>query len=578
MPGATTSSTDPNPSADDAPDVSLPIAAIGSVALLLLAAAVVGADLWFFSDDWNILADYHDGNLLEPFNGHLSLVPAGIYRVLFHTVGLGSYLPYRLTGLAALAVLGFQVIRTAHVHLGSLCGDSRAAVRVRICSALVVLCVTAVLWNSAGQMNVLFPFLMNFSLPIAALLAIWWHLDLANDPLVDPLRHEMAASAWLVLALATSGLGLMTLAAVGVELIISRAPWRRWAVLAPGPLLWAAWYLAHRDSSAVSSDVAAVISYSARMVLGATTSLAAGVHWAGVVLAVGLVGYFVMAGLRWRSLDARTVGALAAPATFVLFTAVTRLDIVPAIPPDELRYSWAVAAYLVLAVVLAARRGSWFAVEVPRGVWVAAILAAALVLVLGASRLWSSMRDWNAQVATARPGLSTVLFATEAIGAERIDPDVVIPLSYVPVTTGGYLDAVADVGSPIASATADDLGGAAYNREVADSLLVDQLGIRVVRSDDGAMRCDAGAQDASGSGEYVLQPGDMAIIESSSTAQVRLARFASGSSLEIGTVSAGTSVLELPEDDPSVATMDGLEKRWPYRLTVAPGTVVRLCS
>ena len=145
MPGATTSSTDPNPSADDAPDVSLPIAAIGSVALLLLAAAVVGADLWFFSDDWNILADYHDGNLLEPFNGHLSLVPAGIYRVLFHTVGLGSYLPYRLTGLAALAVLGFQVIRTAHVHLGSLCGDSRAAVRVRICSALVVLCVTAVL-------------------------------------------------------------------------------------------------------------------------------------------------------------------------------------------------------------------------------------------------------------------------------------------------------------------------------------------------------------------------------------------------------------------------------------------------
>ena len=35
-------------------------------------------------DDWNILADYHDGNLLEPFNDHLSLVPAGIYRVLFH--------------------------------------------------------------------------------------------------------------------------------------------------------------------------------------------------------------------------------------------------------------------------------------------------------------------------------------------------------------------------------------------------------------------------------------------------------------------------------------------------------------
>ncbi len=548
------------------------------MALLLTAAAIAGRDLWFFSDDWNILADYHDGNLLEPFNGHLSLVPAGIYRVLFHTVGLGSYLPYRVAGLVSLAVLGFQVIRTAHVRLGDLALTGGWLQRRQIGAVIVALVATAVLWNSAGQMNVLFPFLMNFSLPIAALIAIWWHLDRASESTATALRHELAASAWLVVALATSGLGLMTMAAVGVELLITRAPWRRWAVLAPGPALWGVWYLANREANAISTDLGAVIAYSARMLLGATTSLAAGVEVLGVVLAVVLAGFFVLAGSRWRSLDGRTVGALAAPATFVLFTAVTRLDIVPAIPPDELRYSWAVAAYLVLAVVVATRPGRWFEVQVPPAAWAATIALVTGLLAFGAVRLWGSMQDWNEQVATARPGLSTVLFATEAIGLERIDPDVVIPLSYVPVTTGGYLEAVADVGSPIAAADADDLGGADYNREVADELLVDQLDIAVSSGDGGVDGCESSPDETTFSGEYRLQPGDRVLIESTSASPVRIARFATSQTQEIGEVAPGASLLQIPDDDPAVADMEGLDQRWPYRLLVAPGVVVRRCS
>lgn len=75
------------------------------------------------------------------------------------------------------------------------------------------------------------------------------------------------------------------------------------------------------------------------------------------------------------------------------------------------------------------------------------------------------MQDWERQVATARPGLSTVLFATEAIGADsdrsrRRDPAL--------LCSGDHRRLPGcrrHVGSPIASATADDLGGAAYNRE-----------------------------------------------------------------------------------------------------------------
>ncbi len=543
----------------------MPVAALCSAALLLVVAAVAGRDLWFFSDDWNIYADYHDGNLLTPFNGHLSLVPAGIYRVLFHTAGMGSYLPYRLAGLAALAVLAFQVVRFAHVRLGELRRG-----RVPLGAILVTVAVSAVLWNSAGKMNLLFPFLMNFTIPIAALLAIWWHLDRAGEDDRSPLRHEVAASLWLVLALATSGLGLMTMAAVGVELAVSRAPWRRWAVMAPGPVLWAVWYVGHRDANEISTDLAAVAAYCARMFLGATTSIAGGIDVVGVLLALGVVAFFVLAGLRWRSLDARTLGALAAPATFIVFTAVTRLDIVPAIPPDELRYSWAVAAYLVLAVVVAARRTAMFEVRVPEGVWAGAVVVAVVVLVVGAVRLWDSMEAWNEQVATARPGLSSVLFATEAIGIERIDPDVVIPLSYVPVTTGGYLGAVADVGSPLADATAEDLGGALYNRQVADRLLVEQLGIEARPVPRSTCSFGEGAPPVGPDGEVLLQPGD--VIElvhvGPDQPEVRLSRFAPVEDGLALAVPPGSTVvrIEVPPDAPSVADLPGLAERYPYRV------------
>ena len=61
--------------------------------------------------------------------------------------------------------------------------------------------LTLVLWNAAGVTNVMFPFLMNFSIPVAALAAAWWHLDRTS------LRGEVAASVWLGVALATSGAG-----------------------------------------------------------------------------------------------------------------------------------------------------------------------------------------------------------------------------------------------------------------------------------------------------------------------------------------------------------------------------------
>lgn len=540
---------------------ALVLAGLSGAALLVLAG-VMGRRLWFFSDDWNIYADYHTGNLLEPFNGHLSLVPAGLYQLLFHTVGVGSYLPYRLCGLVALGILAFQVGRFSHRRVGA-----QAA----------VLAVTAVMWNSAGNTDVLFPFLMNFSLPIAALVALWWHLD-RDEP-----RHDAAAAAWVAVALATSGLGVMVLVAVVVELAVGRARWRRWAMLSPGVLAWGAWYLTHRDSSSVSRDVGAVVSYSARMFLGGTTSLAAGWRPGGVVLAVGFVAVVAVAGLRWRSLDARSLGALAAGAAFIGSTALTRLTITPRIPPDELRYRWAVAAYLVLAVVVMWRpRRDPDAGDdedpAPRPlsplVARAAMAGAFVVLALGAVQLVGGMREWTDKVAGAAPGLRAVLFSTEAVGPRRIDGDMRLPLSYVPVTASGYLGAVAAVGSPIAGVDPTDgdlVGGTEVARLDADRILVEQLPIRAVGppADTAPGECRGTLDPAAiPPGSTVEVTGGVADVNR----PISIARF-SGSPTVAVPADAASTLLVIPADAPAVAFAG---RELPYRIDV-PGTELHLC-
>jgi hypothetical protein len=359
--------------------------------------------------------------------------------------------------------------------------------------------------------------------------------------------------------------------------VLTRAPWRRWAILSPGPLLWAVWFVTHRDANEISTDVGEIVSYSARMFLGATTSLAAGWEPGGVVLAVAFVVFVGLAGWRWRSLDGRSLGALAAPVAFIVFTAVTRIDIVPRIAPDELRYSWTIAAYLVLAVVVLVRPEPLFAtVVVPRGAWAAAGAAAALVVVLGAVQLVPDLTAWNDKVRDARPGLSSLVFATEAVGAERIDGERVIPLSFVPVTAGAYLDAVASVGSPIAGFGADGLGGDDYQRGFADELLVSQLPVELRERPSQGVDCEA-PEGASGASELTVAPGTTVLLRAEiaraeAGGEVTVQRLGPPGEPQRLMLSLGTAWLVVPADAPNSSDVS-----LPYRVSLPSGLWSVVC-
>lgn len=433
------------------------------IGLTVGAAYFMGTRLWFFSDEWNIIASYHRGRVLEPFNSHLSAVPIGMYQALFHSVGLDSYVPYRMLGLTMYALLGWMTWRYARTRLGS---------------AVAALVTAALLWNSSGVSNVMFPFLLNFSLPVACLAAIWWHCD-RNSP-----AHEVAASCWLVLALATSGIGLMAAAAVGAELMLQRAPLRRWAVMSVGPILWLAWYMQYGVSTPATGGIASVARYAGRMLFSGTASLVGGNGIAGSALCVAILCMLVRAAVRGE-FTPRVAGALIAPVSFAVITAISRVGATPSVPPEELRYQWTVAAFVVLMIVnLLPTRASELQTSPEHtrtltgpSEWAArATFAVALLAVLvNGIQLLRDIRHWESDISRRVRGVRDNLWVVD-FAAERdvVDRGRIIPVSYVPVRTGDYLDGIEDIGNPLEGEPRELFGGFEDARDLADEAFVAQ--------------------------------------------------------------------------------------------------------
>ena len=285
-----------------------------AASLLLVGVAWhIGRTLWWFSDDWNIITRYHDGHLLEPFNGHLSVVPVAIFRVLYETVGLDHYGPYRAVGLAC--YVGFGAVLFAYA-------------RRQVPPLVAALGTLLLLWLSVAGFNVTFPFLVNFTIPLAATIAAWWLLE-HDEP-----RRDVAAAVCVGVALASSGLGVVTAMAVATELAWRRAPVRRWLPHAVPVGQRTAWYRGWSETTAEPDSVGQVLHY-ARHELAATFWALGGTNRVvGAVVAAAVAAVVAATVLRWKTFDARAASALVAFAGFIGLTAFSRVGIVPHIPPD----------------------------------------------------------------------------------------------------------------------------------------------------------------------------------------------------------------------------------------------------
>jgi hypothetical protein len=430
------------------------------VVTLLGYAFWLGRDLTFFSDDWDIIAFHHNGAYLTPYNGHLWLVPIGIFHTLYVTAGLGSYTPYRAVGLVGYAALAIVLFAYA---------------RQRVSPILAALASLSIAWYSTAQFDVLFPLLVNFSIPLAATVLIWIFLDRAT------FRSDLAAGGCLAVALSSSSIGLITVAAVGTELLLLRAPFRRWVPFVPPFALWLLWYVIYRTPTASPGSMAALVRYSLHEIQATFAGFAAGSNAGGYLLMAAVGGVFTLSIIRWRTFNARAAGALAAIASFAVLTSYTRAGFIPPVPPTTPRYLWLNAFFVVAALI-----------EVVRGRRLSPLVAvvAAVIVAVGSITLVSNLRSYHGQVIAYKHSIRTFLVATEAI-PDRINRRRVIPVSYIPVRAGDYLAAVRHLGSPIVGLGLNDLGSE-RDRSTADGWMIHDLGLHFVPlASAPAGRCSA---------------------------------------------------------------------------------------
>jgi hypothetical protein len=424
-----------------------------------------GRGVWFYIDEWVVITRYHDGHWLTPFNGHLSLVPIAVYRGLLATVRY-DFTWYRVVGVVCYAAAAIAVFCFA---------------RTRVHPVFAALAALAVAWSSQARLLVMFPLLLNFTVPIAAVVAIWMLLER------DTLRADVLASLAMALALASSAVGLLAPVAVGVDLLLRRERrWRRWLVFVPPVALWLAWYAAYGvGKTGAGGGAGSIVSFAGRESLEMFAAFVGLSKPAGAVLFVAFVAFLVVAHTRWRTFDRRAAVILVTLVAFLFLTAAGRANVatkfhVPAIPPDTDRYLW-VDDLLIICLLVQCLRG--------RRIHAVAYVAALALVVGNGIVLGRHLGTYRDNPIVVEREMQTAIVAVDALGS-RADPSRLLQLGILPVPTRDYLGLARHYGSPAAGVPWNRLGSERA-RVQADGWLVHDLGVRltpVAASDGSACR------------------------------------------------------------------------------------------
>ena len=380
----------------------------------------LGRSTSFYFDEWDWIQGRRAWDLdalLLPHNEHLSLAPVLVFKALFSTVGIDSYVPYRVAGLAlhcGVVVLLFTYARR------------------RVGDVLALAAAATVLFLGTAWPDVLWPFQIGFLGSLAAGIGALLALDREDR------RGDITAAVLLAVALASSSLGIPLLFAFALEVLGRPDRRARWWVIAAPAVLYGAWYLGYggSSSSATSDNLFGSPSYVAEAAAGAAGALfSLGRDW-GRTLAVGLVVALLLSLHRRGHASWRLIALIAAPLGFWFLTAVARGQLgEPASP----RYLYPGVVFLLLIAVEAGA-----GVRLARGALAigAVFLAGALLGNVGAMREGAGfLRDESTSVDGALAALPLV---AKRVGADfQPDPD-----SAPQIRSGPYLAAVRDLGSP----------------------------------------------------------------------------------------------------------------------------------
>ena len=305
-----------------------------------VALIVLGRHLTFWQDEWAFIGAEPSsvGSWLVPHNEHWSTVPLLLYRGVLAVVGLHSYLPY-LALLAALHVIA--------------AGGAFVLLTRRLPPWAAFAGVAPLLFLGSGYENLLWAFQIGFVGSVAA--GTWGLVALETDR--RP-RTAAVGVALLIVALASSGMGLFFVLAAAVRLAADPASRRRVAWLAIPAGVFAIWYLAfgrHGQSGQFAAP-AQVLVFALRGLVYAVARVA-GFDLAGhasvlgsilAFAALALVTGLLVRGAIRRSLPPLAVGGLVAAVGMYTVVGLTRADLASDFATRS-RYVYVAAFLLVLA-------------------------------------------------------------------------------------------------------------------------------------------------------------------------------------------------------------------------------------
>jgi len=406
------------------PRARLLVAAAAAVVAAVLLAATRGYTFYF--DEWTFISSMPDWTLSSyfvPHNEHPSILFRALYSALMHTVGLRAYWPYvtvLLLAHAANALLLFELIRR------------RAGELVGFAAALLLLVL------GAGWEDLLWAFQIAWLLSIA--LGLGALLLLASPRAVVPVVILLTAS------LAFSGIGVIFVVAVGVQLLLS--PGRRRQVLWLLPLGAAllAWlsvfgqYGHHPNPQPTAANIPLTPLYALWGMGEGVAGIIGEGGWFGPPLLLAAV-----AALAWRwkrhGLDPLAAGVAAGMVAFYLVLGLTRAQL-GLQQGGASRYEYVGAVLWLILLGSAASGLPW------RGTWRPALLACLFLACFSSAVLFYSF-------AIARPVVMERQVADfYALAAERgdpcLNPDASVDLLVMPAITRPrlYYRAVDEFGDP----------------------------------------------------------------------------------------------------------------------------------
>ncbi|WP_456826063.1 hypothetical protein [Cellulomonas sp. P5_E12] len=395
-----------------------------AIHLVLLAVAgvvllVANRHQWFFGDEWEFFVNRGlvgaRFDVWRPHNEHWSTLPILVLTFLRDTVGLATYWPY--------------VVVLVALHLGLAHVLWRVSIRSGAHPAIATAGAAVFSVLGAGSENLLWAFQIGF---VGSLL-LGWSAVLVGDREGRLGWRDSAVATLLVGALLCSGIGVPTVVAAGVAVLIRSRSWVRAVIVAGVPaVVFAVWFrligavnpsppTPERDLQAHVSGLAHGIAALLRSVTGGPT-----IAVLAVLLAVGawaaVTGFRAAKGEPVARGAAAALGGVAGAATFVVIVEQGRADLMAS------RYAYVAVAFalpLVLVAVSALPARRWVTATAVTAI---ALVGAHNVVLLFSHAAAEAEREATARsvvLAGARLALDGDTFLTENPEPE-LNPDITL--------------------------------------------------------------------------------------------------------------------------------------------------------